>query len=382
MLATTTGESAEMLTFIVANTSGVGSSGRLTVTLPADCCLVALHESIAAEAKLVAGTFELRCRNPESDGNSASDGTAPCHRLDDAGAFTTRLFEAGMKNKQRLWISGVHGGAGTPPVAAESSNTDAQCALGTVALWGASQPAPISDYGSQFGSGSAGPANAAGFVGLKNQGATCYLSSLLQSLFMTPEFRQVVFEWRGCAAGDGGAPAASAATDGATEGVSSGGEVNAAAARAAAASSITVQLQRLFVALRDGQQANCRAETAAAVGLAGAVQAGGPAACEVTGTAEMETATGGGNGAAGTSGEEGSGTPATTPADTPDTTRAATPTATPASSPNAAATPPPESPPPVVYLPAPADATPQSAIGDGTSGGVGGGEAPVGDYSG
>eukprot|EP00048_Salpingoeca_helianthica_P014812 m.223684 g.223684 ORF g.223684 m.223684 type:complete len:1224 (+) comp16297_c0_seq1:475-4146(+) len=35
-----------------------------------------------------------------------------------------------------------------------------------------------------------------GFVGLANQGATCYLNSLLQTLFMTPEFRNALYEWR------------------------------------------------------------------------------------------------------------------------------------------------------------------------------------------
>ena len=35
----------------------------------------------------------------------------------------------------------------------------------------------------------------AGFVGLVNQAMTCYLNSLLQTLFMTPEFRNAMYKW-------------------------------------------------------------------------------------------------------------------------------------------------------------------------------------------
>jgi len=34
------------------------------------------------------------------------------------------------------------------------------------------------------------------FTGMTNQGATCYLNSLIQSLFFLSPFREAVFKWR------------------------------------------------------------------------------------------------------------------------------------------------------------------------------------------
>jgi uncharacterized UBP type Zn finger protein len=34
-----------------------------------------------------------------------------------------------------------------------------------------------------------------GYVGLVNQAMTCYLNSLLQALYMTPEFRSALYKW-------------------------------------------------------------------------------------------------------------------------------------------------------------------------------------------
>ena len=34
------------------------------------------------------------------------------------------------------------------------------------------------------------------FKGLANHGATCYMNSLLQAMFMTKEFRKALYEWK------------------------------------------------------------------------------------------------------------------------------------------------------------------------------------------
>lgn len=87
----------------------------------------------------------------------------------------------------------------------------------------------MADFGSRFFDLKSETGNGAQLVGLLNQGATCYMNSLLQALFMTPIFRERLFAWRRSSGNDGGGEE---------------GEEALSASR-----SIPLELQRLFASL-------------------------------------------------------------------------------------------------------------------------------------
>ncbi|XP_057313910.1 ubiquitin carboxyl-terminal hydrolase 47-like isoform X1 [Hydractinia symbiolongicarpus] len=59
-----------------------------------------------------------------------------------------------------------------------------------------SSTSSFSSYSYSSQSSSTSIKSSTGFVGLVNQAMTCYLNSLLQTLFMTPEFRNALYRWR------------------------------------------------------------------------------------------------------------------------------------------------------------------------------------------
>ncbi len=90
-------------------------------------------------------------------------------------------------------------------------------------------------------------ATSTGFVGLRNQGATCYMNSLLQAHFMTPEFRNFIFAFDPEADLGAGRCAWIAKPD---EEALKAFQEDKNAKRAKAARLLPLQLQRLFAELR------------------------------------------------------------------------------------------------------------------------------------
>ena len=240
MLALAPSNDVEMYTFFVTNHGTYPAPPpRLHVTLAADATLHELHTKVAEECQFVPGTFEIWAKR---------DDVWATHRLADDGADQTTLMQAALHNRCKLQLHGIDGNMPLP--CRGDNSTMAAAALGTVALWSSTRGEQYTYYGplnrgatSVHGYSSDEP-NADGFVGLVNQGATCYLSSLLQSLYMTPEFRQALYS----AGTSQGGP-----TDAASDGVGDGGNGtsdSAAATDGGADGGILWQLQRLFVTLQ------------------------------------------------------------------------------------------------------------------------------------
>jgi hypothetical protein len=88
-------------------------------------------------------------------------------------------FQVGgeLQSEDENWVPHGQPGAEDPPDPPPAANTTATAPATTTYSTYAAKKSPT------------------GFCGLSNQGATCYLNSLLQSLYMTPELRAALWQW-------------------------------------------------------------------------------------------------------------------------------------------------------------------------------------------
>ncbi|KAM8877352.1 ubiquitin carboxyl-terminal hydrolase 47 isoform 1-T1 [Synchiropus picturatus] len=163
---------------------------KITLNLPSSTTLLKLYEDVARKACYVAGTFELAWGD--------SSDLAPLDpsiemSLSDSG------FQPGKKNFLQLTDKDGE----QPQVTSDESGTADSSGLDDSSQERFIGPLPrdhtvgcSGDYSSpSYSNSTILSKSETGYVGLVNQAMTCYLNSLLQTLFMTPEFRNALYNW-------------------------------------------------------------------------------------------------------------------------------------------------------------------------------------------
>ncbi|XP_036399322.1 ubiquitin carboxyl-terminal hydrolase 47 isoform X2 [Megalops cyprinoides] len=183
-------EEPRVLCIIQDTTNAKTVNERLTLNLPASTSLAKLFEDVAHKAGYVNGTFDLTW------GNMAD--MAPLDHGSEM-SLTESGFEAGKKNFLQLTDKDGE----QPQIASDESGTADSSGLDDSSQDRFIGPLPrdgttgcSSDYSSpSYSYSSILNKSETGYVGLVNQAMTCYLNSLLQTLFMTPEFRNALYNW-------------------------------------------------------------------------------------------------------------------------------------------------------------------------------------------
>ncbi|XP_048711796.1 ubiquitin carboxyl-terminal hydrolase 47 isoform X2 [Caretta caretta] len=160
---------------------------RITLNLPASTPLRRLFEDVASKVGYVNGTFDLVWGN----GINVADMT-PLDQTSDKSILDAG-FEVGKKNFLHLTDKDGE----QPHIVSESGMTDdgnQERFIGPLPREGS--VGCTNDYVCQnYSYSSILSKSETGYVGLVNQAMTCYLNSLLQTLFMTPEFRNALYKW-------------------------------------------------------------------------------------------------------------------------------------------------------------------------------------------
>ncbi|KAK6294582.1 hypothetical protein J4Q44_G00354120 [Coregonus suidteri] len=183
-------EEPRVLCIVQDTTNAKTVNERLTLNLPASTTLSKLFEDVAHKASYVNGTFDLAWGNTGDMGS-----LEPSSEM----SLTESGFEPGKRNFLQLTDKDGE----QPQIASDESGTADSSGLDDSSQERFIGPLPrdctvgcSSDYSSpSYSYSSILNKSDTGYVGLVNQAMTCYLNSLLQTLFMTPEFRNALYNW-------------------------------------------------------------------------------------------------------------------------------------------------------------------------------------------
>eukprot|EP00794_Sanderia_malayensis_P012688 gene12688-13990_t len=168
------------------------SANEIIRNLSDDTNMVTFYDIVAEGANYVRDSFLLTFSKPCSDGQTCED-----ILLDDKSNVTLRDIVGDKPGRRSYFLIKSRNGK-EPIKRIQCPSEDAENDSPEVGL------KSLFDIETSFSTNSTDASGKSsmfakaesGFVGLVNQAMTCYLNSLLQTLFMTPEFRNALYKWR------------------------------------------------------------------------------------------------------------------------------------------------------------------------------------------
>ncbi|XP_078360034.1 ubiquitin carboxyl-terminal hydrolase 47-like isoform X2 [Oculina patagonica] len=171
----------KVLCIVKDETTSDWKHSKHTVNLPASTLVKELYSHVAKEVNYVEDTFLLVWNKSPTDGNE---------EIVLNGEKNKTLQEVGLAANGKKNNFLIRDKDGVQPTKAKDDTDDSI----TESVPNLFQSSANTSYYSSSDSYTLGKSET-GFVGLVNQAMTCYLNSLLQTLFMTPEFRNAIYRW-------------------------------------------------------------------------------------------------------------------------------------------------------------------------------------------
>jgi ubiquitin C-terminal hydrolase len=183
---------------IIHNTQN--AENKLTMNLPSSTSCEQLISEVANKLNVACNAVELYYESPVTGDNDQNQ--IPVHSLPDknlgelcAGGSSRNKFFVCIKDGQNL-VAAPPDSSDTPSnIINEATTTVMRASADNKDIYNSDTYAQNTSGTSSYSSASSVLKSDTGYVGLVNQAMTCYLNSLLQTLYMTPEFRNAVYRW-------------------------------------------------------------------------------------------------------------------------------------------------------------------------------------------
>ncbi|XP_049864801.1 ubiquitin carboxyl-terminal hydrolase 47 isoform X4 [Schistocerca gregaria] len=178
----------------VTTLASQGSQHKITLLLPASTTVQELFQKLADAYQYDPNTFELVLQRSSEPVvlNNHKEETIEEVGVNFEPGYNNSLIVTEMRGQQtrKMAVASGDGGEDEMMLGASASPT-------AVSDFSQTPPAPLPPpvvSGDYYGSVMI-KHDTVEYVGLVNQAMTCYLNSLLQALYMTPEFRNALYKW-------------------------------------------------------------------------------------------------------------------------------------------------------------------------------------------